>query len=164
MDKTANQTTAWQTAQLLSLADNTSSFTETELKVWSLDYIKGAIELIPPRIKNEQDLNEFKVKTETLLSELPKRDDKGKLKSKAYQKLIADYNSYIMKKFNMIPKGHHLAIWLPMGIALGIPFGLPLKNIAMGIPIGLAIGALIGTLLDKKAKKAGNVIQSSEMQ
>lgn len=158
MDQPTNQTTAWQTAQLLTIAQSTSSFTETELKVWSLEYVKGAIELVPSRIKNEQDLSDFKVKTEALIAELPQRDDKGKLKSKAYQKLIPDYNSYIKKKFNMIPKGHHLAIWLPMGIAIGLPFGLPLKNIAMGIPIGLAIGALIGTILDNKAKKEGNVI------
>lgn len=158
MENSTTTTTAWQTAQLLILREKTQSFKELELKTWSIDYVKRAIEMVPEKITLAQDLEEFKAKTEELILALPVQQENGKLKGDAYKKLITSYNTYIRTKYNMIAKGHYVAVWLPLGVALGIPFGLPFKNIALGIPIGLGIGGAISMILESKAAKENRVL------
>lgn len=147
-----NQET-WSNEQLQHLKEKTTGLVEPHLKNYGIDFIKNAIQLMPQKINNEFDWEEFKLATNKLINELPAGDKADKEGQKAYQKSLAAYKQLLMKKYNMVPQGYYMMVWMPLGIAIGMPFGLIFKNIALGIPIGIGLGLAIGAVLDRKAKK-----------
>lgn len=149
----------WIAEQSLLLEQKAQNLTAVQRTLLGVDYINGALKLMPEKIQNTADWEEFKFETAKLISEFPADDeDKRSPAKKAYQMNLSLYKNYLMKKYNIVTSGHYIGIWLPLGISIGLPFGLIFKNIALGIPIGLAIGTAIGSYLNAQAKKENRVI------
>lgn len=147
-----NQET-WTNESLQQLNEKAAVLVEPHLKNYGVDFIKNAIQIMPQKINQELDWEEFKQATHKLINALPTSDKADKESQKIYQKSLSAYKQLLMKKYNMVPKGYYLTVWMPLGIGIGLPFGLMFKNIALGIPIGIGIGLAIGSGLDNKAKK-----------
>jgi len=147
-----NQET-WTNESLQQLNEKAAVLVEPHLKNYGVDFIKNAIQIMPQKINQELDWEEFKQATHKLINALPTSDKADKESQKIYQKSLAAYKELLMKKYNMVAKGYYLTVWMPLGIGIGLPFGLMFKNIALGIPIGIGIGLAIGSGLDNKAKK-----------
>jgi len=143
----------WINEQLELVNQKAAVLVEPHLKNYGVDFIKNAIQIMPQKINQELDWEEFKLATNKLINELPISDNIDKEIQKSYQKSLSAYKQLLMKKYNMVPKGYYLTVWMPLGIGIGLPFGLMFKNIALGIPIGIGIGLAIGSGLDNKAKK-----------
>jgi len=143
----------WIKEQLEQLHHKAAGLVEPHLKNYGVDFMKNAIQIMPQKINQELDWGEFKLATNKLINEFPTSDKADKESQKIYQKNLSAYKQLLMKKYNMVPKGYYLTVWMPLGIGIGLPFGLVFKNIALGIPIGIGIGLAIGSGLDNKAKK-----------
>lgn len=148
----------WTDEQSSLLEQKAERLNAPHRKLMGIDFIKGALRLMPEKIQDSIDWEEFKLNTAKLISELPPDYGRRDPMVKAYQKNLSLYKHYLTNKYNVVAKGHYIGIWLPLGISIGLPFGLIFKNLALGIPIGLSIGATIGSYLNAKAQKENRVI------
>lgn len=148
---------AWQiqTLELLKLA--AEKLSEPELKTYGIEMIRSAIEKAPNFIKDGEDLQNFRLHTLSLIGLIPKTQiDKAQVT--AYKKAFSTYKGLLLSKYELIPNGYYIAVWMPLGIAIGTSFGVALKNIGLGISLGVAIGVAIGAGLNAKAEKEGRVL------
>lgn len=143
----------WIEEQLQILQIKAANLKEPYLKNNGFEVIKGALGLMPTKINNHPDWEEFKGLTSKLIEDFPLIDKPEKEQQKAYQLTLSTYKQFLLKKYQVVPKGYYVLVWMPLGIGIGLPFGLLFKNIALGIPIGLGIGLAIGSVMDNKAKK-----------
>lgn len=88
--------------------------------------------------------------------------DQGQLgvdEAKQLNAVINTILAHLEKEHELLPEGHYISIYLPLGLSLGVAFGLTLlDNIGMGIALGLSLGVAIGASLDADAKKKGKVL------
>lgn len=143
----------WTKEQLQVLNEKSVGLVEPHLKNNGVAFIKNAIHLMPQKINSPLDWEEFQLATVKLINEFPIVEKTGREGQKAYQVSLSAYKQLLMKKYQVVPQGYYMLLWMPLGIAIGLPFGLIFKNIALGIPIGLGLGLAIGAFLDLKAKK-----------
>lgn len=143
----------WSKEQLQLLNEKSAGLMEPHLKNNGVDLIRKAIQLMAQRINNPIDWEEFKLATAKLINEFPLGDEADKAAQKAYQVHLSVYKQSLLKKYNLVPQGYYMLVWMPLGIGIGLPFGLIFKNIALGIPIGIGLGLAIGAILDLKAKR-----------
>lgn len=143
----------WSKEQLQLLNEKAAGLVEPHLKNNGVEFIKNAIQLIPQKINNPIDWQEFQLATAKLIEEFPSENKMDKFAQKAYQVHLSTYKQLLLKKYQVVPQGYYMLVWMPLGIAIGLPFGLIFKNIALGIPIGIGLGLAIGGFLDLKAKR-----------
>jgi hypothetical protein len=147
----------WIAQQKLLLDEKAQGLTAPHQTLMGVDFIKGALGLMPEKIQNPADWEAFKVETAKLISKFPAAGAQKQAK-KEYQKDLSLYKHYLMKKYKVVTKGYYLGVWMPLGISIGLPFGLLFNNLALGIPIGIAIGAAIGSYLNAAARKENRII------
>ncbi|MBH1940625.1 hypothetical protein I5677_06965 [Mobilitalea sibirica] len=76
-----------------------------------------------------------------------------------FQSKLKVITQHMEKEHNLLPDGHYISMYLPLGISFGLIFGLILfDNISMGLPLGVAFGLIIGSSMDADAKKKGKTI------
>jgi F0F1-type ATP synthase assembly protein I len=152
-------------SMLAVLAEKTEHYSDQEKANISYDYLRNVISKIAVgAITADEVLGE---KIGEVVRNLPVKVAGERMKyNRKVLSGISNLKSYIKDKFQLVPKGYHKSVFLPLGIAMGMPLGLPfgqmMGNIALGmplgIPIGLAIGVGIGSYLDKKAEQENRVI------
>ncbi|MEJ7559782.1 MAG: hypothetical protein WKF66_15840 [Pedobacter sp.] len=148
----------WQEEQRALLNQKSVGLNEASQKKYGIDYISGAIAKVPLRSQGDEQKENFRLKTESLISIIPIAELSRPDSVKLYLKELSSYRAFILKEFNMVSKGHHLARWMPLGVAIGVAFGVALKNIGIGIAVGIGMGVAIGSGLDTKAEKEGRLI------
>ncbi|MES2827368.1 MAG: hypothetical protein V4687_04415 [Bacteroidota bacterium] len=149
---------AWQLAQKDILEKKSIKLTDGVKKSNGYDFILSAIEKIPLRPQTDNQLQNFRTQTETLIAAFPTNPETFKSEQAFYKKAFSTYKNYILKEYKLVMKGFYIAIWLSLGISIGVAFGVSMGNIALGIPIGIGIGMAIGAGLDAKAQKEGRTI------
>lgn len=148
----------WIREQLEILEKKSAGLIEPHLKNNGVDFIKNAIQLMPEKINNSIDWQEFQLVTSKLISEFPTGKENDNESKKKYQQNLSAYKQLLMKKYKVVPQGYYMLVWMPLGIGIGLPFGLIFKNIALGIPIGIGLGLAIGAYFDLKAKNENRQI------
>lgn len=69
----------------------------------------------------------------------------------------------IESELGVVPKNHHLKIWMALGMpAFGLPVGIMLSVltgnyafVSIGLPIGMGAGVAVGSAIDRKAATEG---------
>ena len=140
------------------LEQKSAALSESVKKSYGYSYLQNAIQKVPGRISNEDELIDFQQKTEKLIFAFPSSEQVDKSIRKEFSALLSSYKAMLLKKYKMVSKGYYLTIWMPLGIAIGMPWGLLFKNIALGLPLGIGVGMAIGGGLDKKAENEGRVL------
>lgn len=143
----------WSKEQIQLLSEKSAGLIEPQLKNYGVDLIKNAIQLVAKRVSNPIEWEEFQSATIKLINDFPVGERADQAVQKTYQISLSAYKQLLLKKYQLVPQGYYMLVWMPLGIAIGLPFGLIFKNIALGIPIGIGLGLAIGAFMDLKAKK-----------
>lgn len=69
----------------------------------------------------------------------------------------------IESELGLVPKNHHLKIWMALGMsAFGLPVGIMISVltgnyafVSIGLPIGMGAGVAVGSAFDRKAATEG---------
>ncbi|SER87990.1 hypothetical protein [Pedobacter rhizosphaerae] len=147
----------WSLEQLAFIRKKMIKLNEGEKRAYGLYFIESSLELVPPAVKDETDLDFFKSSTSELISKIPAGgSDKSRVMD--YYKALAIHKHEVRKKFKLVSKGYYLSIFLPVGIMLGIILSLLLSNILLTFPLAVIVGFLTGKLLDNSAKSSGRVV------
>lgn len=147
----------WPETQIEILDSKTKDYTEKEKTKIGYSYIKSALQIVPEKITDDTDLQEFKTKIEYLMDSLPIKKDSNKIEYDSYLSALTSFKKEIKKKYNIISKGTYInqgVLGLPVGLLAGLLFG----NLVFGLLIGLMAGLTIGSALESKAKKENRLL------
>lgn len=148
---------AWIETQIQKLDYKTMGYTEKEKSKIGYSYIKSALYIVPQKINDDSDLQEFKTKTEYLIDSLPIKKEGSKIEYGTYSSVLSGFKNEIKKKYNIVSKGTCINQGV-LGMPVGLLFGLLFGNIVFGLLTGLTIGLIIGSLLENKAKKENRIL------
>jgi hypothetical protein len=147
----------WIETQIQNLDSKTKGYTEKEKTKIGYSYIKSALYIVPEKITDDTNLQEFKAKIEYLIDSLPIKKDGSKVEYGTYSSALSSFKNEIKKKYNIVSKGTYInqgVLGMPVGLLLGLMF----DNIVFGLLIGLTIGLIIGSVLENKAKKENRLL------
>ncbi|MFB9861767.1 hypothetical protein [Rufibacter immobilis] len=148
----------WQERVSHEIDTRTQSYTEQELKNYSVPTLRNLIAKLPTQEASAQQREVLQGNIEAIVMLLPMIPNTKDEAFGLLQKRINALKKLVREQYKLVSKGYYSAIWLPLGIGIGLPWGAMFKNIALGIPIGVGIGLGIGGYLDRKAEKEGRVI------
>ncbi len=80
------------------------------------------------------------------------------IRRKRYARRLKQAVRHLQSQHRLVPKGHHVGIWISIGTGIGVAIGAGMGNVGAGIPIGIGIGVAVGTMLDARAKREDRVI------
>lgn len=147
----------WTETQMQKLDSKMKGYTEKEKKKIGYSYIQSALSIIPEKITDDTNLQEFKAKIEYLIDSLPIKKDGNKAENDTYSSALSSFKKEIKKKYNVVSKGTYVnqgVLGMPFGLLLGLLF----DNITFGLLIGLSTGLVVGSVLENKAKKENRLL------
>lgn len=148
----------WIEIQLEKLESKTTHYTNKEKAKIGYNYVKKSLELIPAKISEDSELNEFKTKLEVVINSVPEKNSGAKIIYGTFPSILSNFKKTIQKKYNVVSKGAYKSQGVALGMLFGVLFGLLLGNLAFGLPIGFMIGLIIGSSLENKAKKENRIM------
>lgn len=148
----------WIEEQLEKLESKTNNYTKQEKTKIGYNYIKNGLSIVPAKINDDKELNEFKTKMEMLIDSIPIKENEGGINYGTFLSSLSTFKKIIKKKYNIVSKGTYISQGVGLGMPFGVLLGLLLGNIALGLPIGLMIGLIIGSALESKAKKENRIL------
>jgi len=147
----------WTEKQIEKLDSKTKDYTEKEKTKIGYSYIKSALYIVPEKITDDTDLQEFKTKIENLIDSLPIENNSGKVEYDSYLLALKSFKKEVKQKYNVISKGTYInqgVLGMPVGSLLGLLF----DHLVFGLLIGLTGGLIIGSVLESKAKKENRLL------
>jgi len=147
----------WTEKQIEKLDSKTKDYTEKEKTKIGYSYIKSALYIVPEKITDDTDLQEFKTKIENLIDSLPIENNSGKVEYDSYLLALKSFKKEVRQKYNVISKGTYInqgVLGMPVGSLLGLLF----DHLVFGLLIGLTGGLIIGSVLESKAKKENRLL------
>lgn len=149
----------WKARITEKINARTVDWTDAEKFKLDLPYLKHVTNLVADKHQTQTELDEFGEKLDQLITWIPIRGEDGMLAYGLYSKELAEFKSFVGRKYQLVPARHYGQLFLPIGIALGVSFGLLFKNLGLGLALGVAIGVALGASMKRKAEKDGRIIE-----
>lgn len=147
----------WIEVQLEKLESKTNNYTKQEKTKVGYNYLKNGLSIVPAKIKDDEELTEFKTQMEMIIDSIPTKENGDGINYGTFLTSLSNFKKTLKKKYNIVSKGTYTSRGVGLGLPFGALLGLLLGNIALGLPIGLMIGLIIGSALENKAKKENRI-------